>query len=48
MKVWLVNPFDPLPGEQEQLGRYAHLADALRRKRRRRVKTNRPRSRPRC
>ena len=30
MKVWLVNPFDPLPGEQEQLGRYAHLANALR------------------
>ena len=30
MNVWLVNPFDPLPGEQEQLGRYAHLADALR------------------
>ena len=30
MKVWLVNPFDPLPGEVEQLGRYAHLAAALR------------------
>ncbi len=30
MKVWLVNPFDPLPGEQEQLGRYGHLALALR------------------
>lgn len=30
MRVWLVNPFDPLPGEVEQLGRYAHLAAALR------------------
>ncbi len=30
MKVWLVNPFDPLPGEQEQLGRYAYLARCLR------------------
>ncbi len=30
MKVWLVNPFDPLPGEREQLGRYAHIAEALR------------------
>ncbi|MCH8251171.1 MAG: glycosyltransferase family 4 protein [Planctomycetes bacterium] len=29
MKVWLVNPFDPLPGGDEQLGRYAHLAEAL-------------------
>jgi glycosyltransferase involved in cell wall biosynthesis len=30
MKVWLVNPFDPLPGEREQLGRYAYLARCLR------------------
>ncbi len=30
MRVWLVNPFDPLPGEREQLGRYAALAQALR------------------
>jgi len=30
MKIWIVNPFDPLPGEREQLGRYAHLASALR------------------
>lgn len=30
MKVWLINPFDPLPGEKEQLGRYGHLAYALR------------------
>jgi glycosyltransferase involved in cell wall biosynthesis len=30
MKVWLVNPFDPLPGEQEQLGRYGYLASCLR------------------
>ena len=29
MKIWLVNPFDPLPGEREQRGRYAHLAQAL-------------------
>lgn len=30
MMVWIVNPYDPLPGEVEQLGRYAHLAAALR------------------
>lgn len=30
MNFWLVNPFDPLPGEREQLGRYAALAQALR------------------
>lgn len=30
MNVWLINPFDPLPGEEEQLGRYARLAYALR------------------
>lgn len=29
MRVMLVNPFDPLPGEAEQLGRYARLAQAL-------------------
>lgn len=29
MKVWLVNPFDPLPGGPEQWGRYAQLATAL-------------------
>ncbi len=29
MKIWLVNPFDPLPGGPEQLGRYAYLARAL-------------------
>ncbi|MFQ5590196.1 MAG: glycosyltransferase, partial [Phycisphaerae bacterium] len=29
MKVWLVNPFDPLFGEREQLGRYGRLAEAL-------------------
>ncbi|UCE58872.1 MAG: glycosyltransferase family 4 protein [Phycisphaerales bacterium] len=29
MKVWLVNPFDPLFGEHEQLGRYACLAETL-------------------
>ena len=29
MRVWLVNPFDPLPGEAEQLRRYAYLATAL-------------------
>ncbi len=32
MNVWLINPFDPLPGDPEQEGRYAslvrHLADA--------------------
>lgn len=30
MRIWLVNPFDPLPGEKEQLGRYAYLARCLR------------------
>lgn len=30
MRIWLVNPFDPLPGEREQLGRYAYLAACLR------------------
>jgi hypothetical protein len=30
VRVWLVNPFDPLFGEEEQLGRYARLAVALR------------------
>lgn len=29
MKVWLVNPFDPLPGDPEQAGRYATLAKLL-------------------
>lgn len=29
MRVWLVNPFDPLPGEKEQLGRYGVLANQL-------------------
>lgn len=29
MKIWIVNPFDPLPGGQEQLGRYAFLARRL-------------------
>lgn len=29
MNVWLVNPFDPLPGDPEQEGRYATLARAL-------------------
>jgi hypothetical protein len=28
--VWLVNPFDPIPGEEEQLRRYAYLAASLR------------------
>lgn len=27
MRLWLVNPFDPPPGEREQLGRYACLAE---------------------
>jgi glycosyltransferase involved in cell wall biosynthesis len=31
VRVWLVNPFDPLFGEQEQLGRYAHIAETLQR-----------------
>ncbi|HET6467271.1 MAG TPA: glycosyltransferase family 4 protein [Geminicoccaceae bacterium] len=30
MLVWLVNPFDPLPGEEEQPRRYAYLAAQLR------------------
>ena len=29
MKVWLVNPFDPLPDDPEQEGRYATLARML-------------------
>jgi glycosyltransferase involved in cell wall biosynthesis len=29
VKLWLVNPFDPLPGDDEQEGRYASLARAL-------------------
>ena len=29
MNVWLVNPFDPLPGDPEQQGRYATLARLL-------------------
>jgi len=29
VNVWLVNPFDPLPGDPEQQGRYAGLAEAL-------------------
>ncbi|MEE8170133.1 MAG: glycosyltransferase family 4 protein [Phycisphaerae bacterium] len=28
--VWIVNPFDPLPGDPEQSGRYASLARMLR------------------
>jgi glycosyltransferase involved in cell wall biosynthesis len=28
--VWLINPFDPIPGEEEQLRRYAYLAASLR------------------
>lgn len=31
MRVWIVNPFDPLPGEPERLGRYGLLARSLRR-----------------
>ncbi len=30
MLIWIVNPFDPLPGEREQLGRYGFLARCLR------------------
>jgi len=30
MLIWIVNPFDPLPGEREQLGRYGYLARCLR------------------
>lgn len=29
MNVWIVNPFDPLPGDPEQPGRYATLARLL-------------------
>lgn len=29
MHVWLVNPFDPLPGSEEQPGRYLDLARSL-------------------
>jgi len=29
MKVWLVNPFDALPGEQVRTGRYAYIAKML-------------------
>jgi glycosyltransferase involved in cell wall biosynthesis len=29
-RVWIVNPFDPLPGDPEQPGRYASLASMLR------------------
>ncbi len=29
MNIWLVNPFDPLPGDVEQPGRYATLAGML-------------------
>ncbi|MEI6126466.1 MAG: glycosyltransferase family 4 protein [Pseudomonadota bacterium] len=29
MRIWLVNPFDPLPGDPEQEGRYATLARML-------------------
>jgi len=29
MNVWLVNPFDPLPGEQARVGRYAFFAKML-------------------
>ena len=29
MRVWIVNPFDPLPGDPEQEGRYATLAKLL-------------------
>ena len=29
MRLWLVNPFDPLPGDPEQEGRYATLARLL-------------------
>jgi len=29
MNVWIVNPFDPLPGDPEQEGRYAALARQL-------------------
>ncbi len=29
MRIWLINPFDPLPGDPEQEGRYATLARML-------------------
>ncbi len=29
MKIWIINPFDPLPGGTEQLGRYAYLVKLL-------------------
>ena len=29
MNLWLVNPFDPLPGDAEQEGRYASLVSHL-------------------
>lgn len=29
MNIWLVNPFDPLPGDVEQRGRYASLCKVL-------------------
>ncbi len=29
MRIWIVNPFDPLPGDPEQEGRYATLARLL-------------------
>jgi glycosyltransferase involved in cell wall biosynthesis len=29
MRIWIVNPFDPLPGDPEQEGRYASLAKLL-------------------
>jgi glycosyltransferase involved in cell wall biosynthesis len=29
MNIWMVNPFDPLPGDPEQQGRYATLARLL-------------------
>ena len=29
MRIWIVNPFDPLPGDPEQEGRYATLARQL-------------------
>jgi len=29
MLIWIVNPFDPLPGEFFKPGRYATLADIL-------------------
>jgi len=29
MNIWIVNPFDPLPGEVFRPGRYAHIANLL-------------------